>query len=66
MGVKLKSQITFRDLSFLLLGVIIGFIIIMLYLYYYEIAFLNNIRIESLTLGFNESTMIDLIMEKIQ
>lgn len=51
---------------FCLMGIICGMMIMCLYIYYFEIAFLNHIRIENLQIGLNESKLIDLIYQKVQ
>lgn len=61
---KKDKSITWRDLAWLFLGIFGGMVIMYLIFYGFAGNILTHLRIEQVTIGFNESKLVELAYEK--
>lgn len=61
----MENKIKFRDIAFLLIGILLGVSLMLLWFYAFEIAFLNNFRVENIVIGLNETKMVDYIIQQV-
>ena len=62
---KKKNKISWRDITWLLLGMLLGMTLILLWLNAGMAIMLSNLRIEEVTIGINETRLVEGMIETL-